>query len=130
MAFESFYSNQAKKRKLNSREDAVLIYINLLNDISIKQWIFIFSEFKQHLSELKDTDPKSWPAYHKLILFLIQDDIFQSFNSSNWDDSPYGKVVKNKIESSLNIYIQDNPDPIISTISDIPVAKLKDGKRD
>jgi hypothetical protein len=130
MAFESFYSNQAKKRRLNSREDAVLIYINLLNDISIKQWIFIFSEFKQHLSELKDTDPKSWPAYHKLILFLIQDDIFQSFNSANWDDSPYGKVVKNKIESSLNIYIQDNPDPIISTISDIPVAKIKGWKKE
>ena len=82
------------------------------------------------MSELKDTDPKSRPAYHKLILFLIQDDIFQSFNSANLDDSPYGKVVKNKIESSLNIYIQDNPDPIISTISDIPVAKIKGWKKE
>lgn len=130
MAFESFFTNQGKKRKLSSREDAVLIFIRLLNGISIKQWVYIFSEFKQHLSELKDTDPKSWPAYHKLILFLIQDNIFQSYNSTNWSDSPYGKVVKNKIEYSLNVYIQDNPHLIISTILDIPDAKIQGWKNE
>lgn len=130
MAFESFFSNQGKIRNLSSREDAVSIYIDLINGVSIKQWVYIFSEFKQHLSELKDTDPKSWPAYHKLILFLIQDNIFQSYNSTNWSDSPYGKVVKNKIEYSLNVYIQDNPQSIISTITDIPDAKIKGWKKE
>ena len=129
MAFESFYSNQAKKRKLKSREDAVLIYIKLLNDISIKQWIFIFSEFKQHLSELKDTDPKSWPAYHKLILFIIQDSVFQSYTSSNWEASPYGKVIKGKIEEYFSVFKLDNPNLVINKPSDISSAKIKEWKK-
>lgn len=124
MAFESFFSNQAKKRKLKNREEAVDIYLELLNNTSIKQWVYIFSEFKQHLPELKDTDPKSWPAYHKLILFLIHDDKFQSFDLTNWNDSPYGKVVKNKIEYSLNVFKENNPDSVISSISDIPRQKI------
>ncbi len=130
MAFESFFSNQSKKRKFKSRGEAVSIYVDLLNHISLKQWIFIFLEFKQHLLELKNTDPKSWPAYHKLILFLIQDDIHHYYDSSNWIDSPYGKIVKNNIESSLNIYIQDNPNLKITNISEIPNSKIKDWKNE
>jgi hypothetical protein len=129
IAFETFYSQQAKKRKFKSRNEAVQTYVDLLNEVSIDKWHFIFTEFKQHLTELKNLDPTSWPAYHKLILFLIQDDVYQSYNLSNWESSPYGKVVKYKIESAVNIYKQDNIDLIILNISDIPVAKIKDWKK-
>ena len=43
IAFETFYSLQAKKRKFKTRDEAAEVYINLLNGISIDQWLFIFT---------------------------------------------------------------------------------------
>jgi hypothetical protein len=129
IAFETFYSLQAKKRKFKTRDEAAEVYINLLNGISIDQWLFIFTEFKEHLPELKNLDPTSWPAYHKLILFLIQDNVFQSYSSINWEASPYGKVVKNRVEGYFSVFKLDNPDLILSELSDIPTVKIREWKK-
>jgi hypothetical protein len=129
IAFETFYSQQAKKRKFKNRDEAVQTYVDLLNEVSIKKWLFIFTEFKQHLTELKNIDPTSWPAYHKLILFLIQDGVFQSYNISNWEYSPYGKVVKGKIEGYYSVLKLDNPDLDFSKPSDISDIKIKEWKK-
>jgi len=129
IAFETFYSQQAKKRKYKNRDEAVQAYVNFLNEVSIEKWLFIFTEFKQHLPELKNLDPTSWPAYHKLILFLIQDNIFQSYNSSNWEASPYGKIIKGKIEGYFSVFKLDNPDLVFAKPSDISTGKIKEWKK-
>ena len=129
IAFETFYSQQSKPRKFKSRNDAVQTYIELLNEVSIERWLFIFTEFKQHLTELKNLDPTSWPAYHKLILFLIQDSVFQSYNTLNWGGSPYAKVIKGKIDNYFSALKLDNPGLVFSEPSDISPIKVKEWKK-
>jgi hypothetical protein len=82
-----------------------LDFIERMNSISTRKWANVFTEVRPLLWR-GDTDPKKWPAYHKLILRLIQQSNEFYNNPAFFNDSPESQIFQNKFkakfESKLN----------------------------
>lgn len=114
MAFMEFFEKNSKNDIIKSHID----YINKLNEYSIESWIYIFTDLKSSL--IGDADPKSWPAYHKLILRLIQSDSDKRlrFFLDCKDNSPEVQIYRKKMESWVKTHLDsrglvDNPENYI-----------------
>ncbi len=93
------------------REESPLIevydgFLAKLNSKSENDWIYILTDIKQKV--IKGADPKKWPAYQNLILRAIQDESNIYYESSNFLDSPDGRVFGDMLDASFNLWLETN----------------------
>lgn len=81
-------------------------YISRLNSKSPDNWVIILTDIRQKV--VKETSPKMWPAYQKVILRAIQSEETTYYDSENFHDSPDGKVFYSELKNSLNSWIDLN----------------------
>jgi len=127
MALEVYYGKYKNKHSFTNRKDAAKKFIDELNKYTLNQWLFLFSTFKGSMGQIKSTDPKSWPAYQKILLFMSQDKDLKFYDSDNWNVSPLGVVYAQFVEGKFEHHIEDNE---VMKISDIPLKKRNQWKKE
>ncbi|MCB9246813.1 MAG: hypothetical protein H6606_10335 [Flavobacteriales bacterium] len=58
------------RRVVNLYNDPLEEFLTRLNAVTLDQWLFILIDFRKEL--ISTVDPKTWPAYHKILLRFIQ----------------------------------------------------------
>jgi hypothetical protein len=91
MAFFHFFTSNTN-RDINA---AYTEFMERLNKYSEIHWIYILNDFRQKL--IGDVAPKSWPAYHKLFLRLIQNETEYFFEDKVY--SPEAHIYKSRMDS-------------------------------
>jgi len=81
-------------------------FITRLNRYSHENWVHILTDLKSHL--IGDADPKSWPAYHKLILRLIQseDEKPLRFHHDSKEYSPEAQIYRKKMMQWVKSHLE------------------------
>jgi hypothetical protein len=106
--FMSYYSYAVKEGyELDDANDishASQEFIERLNNISIQIWCNVFLEVRKHLWD-GDTNAKKWPAYHKLILRLIQTNGEYFDTPNNYNISPEAKIFQLKFAKQFNSFL-------------------------
>jgi hypothetical protein len=109
--FMAFYSYSEKEgyelddsTEINKSSEE---FIERLNCISIEIWANVFLEVRKHLWE-GDTNAKKWPAYHKLILRLIQTDGEYFDAPNNYNISPEAKIFQLKFAKQFDAFLKSN----------------------
>lgn len=71
VAFFDYLMKNYDEINRNTIDEALDYFIKRINRISEVGWIYILTDLRKEL--IRGTDPKSWPAYHKVILRIIQE---------------------------------------------------------
>jgi hypothetical protein len=107
--FMAFYDHlENEERQLDNSDDILegaSSFLEKLNCIEIPIWSNVFNEVRKHLWK-DDTNAKKWPAYHKLILRLIQGDNEYFAISNNYNISPEAKIFEIKFENAFSGFLK------------------------
>jgi hypothetical protein len=119
MALEKFRSTNDTENLLSSCDD----FLQGLNRLQPVDWIYVLTSIKPAL--IPGVDPKSWPAYQKLILRVIQVE-GEFYNAGNYSDSPDGRIfsqtVVERFKSWLTTEEKDLAEVTMGDISDQTVS--------
>ena len=106
MAFSDFakFINKCNYKKASEIEKSAADFIERINGIDLGIWLSLFNDVRPHLWP-GDTDPKKWPAYHKIILRLIQNK-GEFFDTPKWyNSSPEARMFSIKFSSYLSAFL-------------------------
>lgn len=81
-------------------------FLEKINSISTKGWVNILDELRRAL--IKGTDPKKWPAYHKIFLRIIAEKGEYFDNEDNLHLSPEAQVFRNFLDDKLDGWARTN----------------------
>ncbi len=105
--FMTFYHFQGlKQADSNEYQSNINEFLKRLNSISPVAWINILTELKPAI--IRQTDPKRWPAYHKIILRVIQRKGEFFDRESNSQYSPEVFIFKNRLDEKLEGWCNAN----------------------
>ncbi|REL24504.1 hypothetical protein DYD21_18105 [Rhodohalobacter sp. SW132] len=76
-----------------------------LNSKSLESWINIFTVLRPAIIT-SGTNPRSWPAYHKIILRIVQRENSFYNKDENKEKSPEAEVFKNKLNTKLRGWLE------------------------
>jgi hypothetical protein len=106
----------AKNYHNSSRLEASNSLSSILINIDKKKWIAFFTDFRS--AYVRQTDPKSWPAYQKMVLRLLTSEYDDLFESKKGDELPEVKILKNKIESKIDQHYDTSDKPLKQEVLD------------
>lgn len=125
MSFWDYLNAKHADLSVENIDSSLKEFIHKLNDRSEKSWIYIFTELRDLIMG-GDANPKKWPAYHKLLLRISQDEnqfyaleknkyyspeaeAFRNLLSQKYDGyASSSGLLKNKIEyESIKTFIDD-----------------------
>jgi len=98
MALEKFRSENAIDNLLSGCDE----FLQRLNQLKPIDWIYVLTRIKPEL--ISGVDPKSWPAYQKLILRIIQSE-GEFYNAGNFSISPDGKIFSDAVNERFKSWL-------------------------
>jgi hypothetical protein len=114
MALEKFRSDNTIDDLLSACDE----FLRRLNQLCPIDWIYILTRIKPAL--ISGVDPKSWPAYQKLVLRVIQAE-GEFYNAGNFLISPDGKIFSEAVNERFNSWLTtEEKDLAEITKDDIP----------
>lgn len=118
MALEKFRSENGIENLLSACDE----FLQRLNQLQPVDWIYVMTKIKPAL--IHGVDPKSWPAYQKLILRIIQSE-GEFYNAGNFPISPDGKIFTSAVNERFNSWLTtEERDLAEITRDDIPESTV------
>lgn len=80
-------------------------FINAMNKLSPAAWVHVLTKIKGQL--IRGTDPKSWPAYQKLILRIaLRGEPLSYYSKENLADAPEGRIFTSRVKDRIQAYAE------------------------
>ena len=106
MSFFHFYQYKISNNANINYDQVIDDYLKRISNINPSQWVIIFTEMREKV--ISGADPKKWPAYHKILLRIIEENNEFFNNETNLKYAPEIRIFKTELKEKLRKYCDLN----------------------